>query len=154
KAADKESEKDKEKEKSKAFTIDLEGIQDRIVALPMDPSNIRSFNVGKGYIYYSSSPIQGLSGPLPGESTEVHAYDLKERKDKALISDVDPFTISFDSSKIIYQAQDRGYGIIDAKPDNQKKPGDGKLNLSGMRAEIDPPQEWKQMFNEVWRQER
>ena len=23
-----------------------------------------------------------------------------------------------------------------------------------MRAEIDPPQEWKQIFNEVWRQER
>src|SRR5207237_9200096 len=23
-----------------------------------------------------------------------------------------------------------------------------------MRAEVDPPQEWKQIFNEVWRQER
>ena len=154
KATGKDSDKNKDKEKSKEFIIDLDGIQDRVVALPMDPSNIRSFNVGKGYIYYSSSPVQGLSGPLPGESTEVHAYDLKERKDKVLISEVDRFTISFDGSKIIYQGPDRSYGIIDAKPDSQKKPGDGKLNLSGMRAEIDPPQEWKQMFNEVWRQER
>ena len=46
------------------------------------------------------------------------------------------------------------YGIIDAKPDAQKKVGDGALNLAGMRAEVDPPQEWKQIFNEVWRQER
>ena len=46
------------------------------------------------------------------------------------------------------------YGIIDAKPDTQKKVGDGALNLSTMRAEINPPEEWKQMFNEVWRQER
>jgi len=96
KAIGKDSDKNKDKEKSKEFIIDLDGIQDRVVALPMDPSNIRSFNVGKGYIYYSSSPVQGLSGPLPGESTEVHAYDLKERKDKVLISDVDRFTISFD----------------------------------------------------------
>ena len=44
--------------------------------------------------------------------------------------------------------------FIDAKPDGEKKVGEGALNLSGMRAEIDPPQEWKQMFNEVWRQER
>src|SRR6185369_9193282 len=101
KAIGKDSDKNKEKDKPKEFAIDLDGIQDRVVALPMDPSNIRSFNVGKGYIYYSSSPVQGLSGPLPGESTEVHAYDLKERKDKVLISEVDRFTISFDGSKII-----------------------------------------------------
>ena len=62
--------KDKDKEKPKEFSIDLDGIQNRVVALPMDPSNIRAFNAAKGYIYYSSSPIQGLSGPMPGESTE------------------------------------------------------------------------------------
>src|SRR5260370_1899672 len=46
-------------------------------------------------------------------------------------------------------------GIIDAKPAGEpKKVGDGALSLNGMRAEIDPPQEWKEMFNEVWRQER
>jgi len=45
------------------------------------------------------------------------------------------------------------YGIVDAKAE-QKKPGEGAISLSGMKAEIDPPAEWKQMFNEVWRQER
>ena len=32
--------------------------------------------------------------------------------------------------------------------------GDGALKLDGMRVEVDPPQEWKEIFNEVWRQER
>ncbi len=145
---------DKEKEKPKEFGIDLDGIQDRVVALPMPPSNIVSFNAGKGYIYYASTPVQGLSGPLPGETTAVHAYDLKERKDKVLIEDVQHFALSFDGSKLLYAGEDHSYGIIDAKPDGQKKVGEGKLNLSGMRAEVDPPQEWKQMFDEVWRQER
>ncbi|HEY6185515.1 MAG TPA: PDZ domain-containing protein [Terriglobales bacterium] len=156
KATGKETDKDKakDKEKPKEFSIDLDGIQNRVVALPMDPSNIRVFNAGKGYIYYSSTPIQGLSGPIPGDSTAVHAYDLKERKDKVLIENVDRFVLSFDGSKLLYEAPDHSYGIIDAKPDNQKKVGDGKLNLSGMRAEVDPPQEWKNMFEEVWRQER
>src|SRR5205807_2527465 len=69
--------------------------------------------------------------------------------------------------KLLYQSADgegqgavqgqqaHTYGIIDAKPgDNPKKVGDGVLKLDGMRAEIDPTQEWKQIFSEVWRHER
>ena len=154
KTAAAQGDKDKEKEKPKEFSIDLDGIQDRVVALPMPAAIISAFNASKGYIYYSSTPIQGLSGPIPGETTALHAYDLKERKDKVLIEDVQRFALSFDGTKLLYAAPDQSFGIIDAKPDAQKKIGDGKLNLSGMRAEVDPPQEWKQMFNEVWRQER
>ena len=32
--------------------------------------------------------------------------------------------------------------------------GDGALNLASMEMRIDPRAEWKQMFNEAWRQER
>jgi len=149
---------EKEKEKPKEFRVDLEGIQNRIVALPVDPAVIATLAAGKGFVYYSTTPIRGMSGPLPGESSVVHAYDLKERKDKILIGDVDTFTVSFDGSKVLYQANGSGahsYGIIDAKPEaSPKKPGDGALNLGGMRAEVDPLQEWKQIFDEVWRQER
>ena len=158
KEKDKDQAKEKEKEKPKEFRIDLDGIQDRIVALPIDPAVIRTVAAAKGYVYYSVAPIQGLSGPLPGETAAVHAYDLKERKNKLLIENVEHFALSFDGSKVLYETAGEGehsYGIIDAKPGDQpKKTSDGKLNLSGMRAEIDPPQEWAEMFNEVWRQER
>ena len=150
--------KDSEKAKPAEFRIDLDGIQDRVVDLPIEPSVIRTLSAAKGYVYYSSSPIQGLSGPLPGETSAVHAFDLKERKNKVLIDNVERFALSFDGSKLLYETAgggDHGYGIIDAKPSDQpKKATDGRLNLGGMRAEIDPPLEWQEMFNEVWRQER
>jgi len=164
KPAGKES---KEKEKPPEFRIDLDGIQDRIVALPGEPAVIRSFSAAKGFIYFATAPAQGLSGPIPGEASAVHAYDLKERKNKVLIEEVERFALSFDGTKLLYESGPPGgaagaegvaahsYGIIDAKPDEKpKKVGDGALALTGMRAEVDPPQEWKQMFNEVWRQER
>jgi tricorn protease len=163
---DKDKEKDKEKDKKEKekpveVKIDLEGVQDRVVALPTDPAVIRSFAAAKGFLYYSTAPIQGLSGPVPGESPAVHAYDLKERKEKTLIENVQRFALSYDGSKLLYQDDSGGprathtYGIIDAKPAGEpKKVGDGALSLNGMRAEIDPPQEWKNVFNEVWRQER
>jgi tricorn protease len=142
------------KEVVKNFHIDLDGVQNRIVALPVAPASITSMGAAKGFLYYSTQPVQGLSGPLPGEESAIHAFDFKERKEKTLIEGISRWNISFDGSKILYEAKG-AYGIIDAKPDPApKKVGDGSLNLGGLRAEIDPPAEWKQIFNEVWRQER
>jgi len=137
------------------FKIDLDGIRNRIVALAVPPAVIRAYDASKDAIYYSTSPIQGLSGPLPGENPAIHAYDLKERKDKVLLDGTDRFALSRDGSKLLYKAEgDSGpLGIIDAKPpDSPHKMGDGALKLDGLRVEVDPPQEWKEIFNEVWRQ--
>jgi tricorn protease len=155
---DKDKDKKEEKEKPKEFRIDLDGITNRILALPTEPAVINTYLASKGFIFYSTTPIQGLSGPIPGESPAIHVYDLKERKDKVLLEGAQRFALSFDGSKLLYEA-DGGrdghtYGIVDAKPDGPKKVGDGVLNLGGMKAQIDPAAEWKQMFNEVWRQER
>src|SRR5439155_5980534 len=147
---DKDKDKDKkEKEKPVEVKVDLEGIQDRVVALPTDPAVIRSFTAAKGFLYYSTAPVQGLSGPVPGEGSAVHVYDLKERKEKTLIENVQHFALSFDGSRLLYQDDGGGphgthtYGIIDANPAGEpKKVGDGALSLNGMRAEIDPAQEW------------
>jgi len=160
KTKDKDKEKDKkEKEKPVEVKIDLDGIQGRVVAVAVDPAVIRTFAAAKGFLYYSTTPMQGLSGPIAGEGSALRTYDLKERKETTLIENVERFALSFDGSKLLYEGDGpRGahaYGIIDAKPAGApKKVGDGALSLNGMRAEIDPLQEWKEMFNEVWRQER
>jgi tricorn protease len=155
---DKDKDKKSEKEKPKEFRIDLDGIGNRIVALPVDPAVMGSYLASKGFIFYSTTPLQGLSGPIPGEAAAIHVYDLKERKDKVLLEGAQRFALSFDGSKLLYEAEGgrdgHTYGIIDAKPDGPKKAGDGALNFSGMKVQVDPSAEWKQMFNEVWRQER
>ncbi len=165
KPAPKEQEKSAEKtaepetkQPPKVFKIDLDGIQNRVVALAAPPAVIQVFDVSKDAIYYSSSPIRGLSGPLPGEEPAIHAYDLKDRKDKVLIEGADRFALSNDRSKLLYATTGEGpsrYGIIDAKPpDAPHKASEGILNLAGLRVEVDPQQEWKEIYNEVWRQER
>ena len=158
KSPEKKKEEAKEAEKeanevAKNFHIDLDGLQNRIVALPVPPASINEVNAAKGFLYYSTQPVQGLSGPLPGEESAIHAFDMKERKEKTLIEGTQHWALSFDGSKILYQAGNT-FGIIDAKPDPQKHVGDGTINVSAMRADVDPPAEWKQMFNEVYRQER
>ncbi len=134
------------KEPPKEFKIDLDGIQNRIVALAVPPAVIRGLDASKEAIYYSTVPIQGLSGPIAGENPAIHAYDLKERKDKVLLEGTEHFALSHDGSKVAYRVDGEGaqIGIIDAKAgDSPHKVGDGALNLGGMRVEVDPPQEWK-----------
>ncbi|MGD0955608.1 MAG: PDZ domain-containing protein [Candidatus Acidiferrales bacterium] len=155
--------------KNEPFKIDLDGLGDRIVALPIPPGSLQTLGAAKGFVYYVTAPVMGLSGPVPGEDFAIHVFDMKERKDQVLVSGANGFALSFDGKKLLYSAPKGGagaeeevgtsnnvYGIIDAAPQSSgpHKPGDGGLNLSGMRAEIDPPAEWKQMFFETYRQER
>ena len=153
------------------FRIDLEGLPGRVAALPVATGNYAGLAASKDAVFYLSQPVVGLSGPLPGEKPEMGAYDLKERKSGTVVSGATGFSLSFDGKKILYEARksepgqddaeafgpkDRTYGIVDAKlPDKDAhKGGDGLLDLSNMRAEVDPRAEWLQMFNEAWRQER
>jgi tricorn protease len=163
-----EKEKKETEDVAKNFRIDLDGIQNRVTALPTPPANIARLQAGKDGVYYSTSPISGLSGPLPGENPAIHVYDLKERKDEVLLTGATSFTLSFDGSKLLYSGSpsgeagdddpgphDRTFGIIDAKPSGSPhKVGDGALNLSSLQMRIDPRAEWKQMFNETLREER
>jgi tricorn protease len=148
--------KDEKTEKKEPFRVDLEGIENRIVALPTPPGNLGNLAAAEGRVYYSSNPTRGYSGPLPGLTPEIHVFDLDKRKDHVLLAGAANFALSFDGKKLLYAGPQDKWGIIDAAPPSgpEHHAGEGALNLSGLRAEIDPRAEWKQMFNEAWRQER
>lgn len=143
-------------EKKQAFRIDLDGIQNRVVALPTPPGNFGSLSASDGRVYYASSPTFGYSGPLPGSEPEIRVFDIPARKDHVLISGATGYSLSADGKKILYSTPSNAFGIVDAEPPagGPHHVGEGALDLAGLRAEIDPRAEWKQMFNEAWRQER
>jgi tricorn protease len=152
------------------FRIDLAGLPERVAALPVATGNYGGLMASKDAVFYVSQPVAGLSGPLPGEKPELAAYDLKERKNGTVVPGATGFALSFDGKKILYEArkaepgqddaeafgpQEHTYGIVEAKLDKEPhKAGDGALDISNLRAEIDPRAEWLEMFNEAWRQER
>jgi tricorn protease len=150
------------KEAPKPFRIDLDGISARIVALPMPVANVDTLAAAKNLVLYSTLPIFGLSGPLPGEAPTIHVFDMAKRKGSVLLTGAARFTVSFDGKKLLYAARPEGgegaagvFGILStAPPSSPHHVGDGKLNLSGMNAEINPRAEWREMFFDAWREER
>ena len=134
--------------------IDLDGLMGRAVALPIDPANIAQMDARGDRIYYLTQPISDLAGPLKGEASALHFYDVKTRKDSVVTSDVDSYSLSLDGERVLVK-HDKDYTVLDTKTDAAKdEETRKKLNLDHMRVLVDPPAEWSEMFDNGWRLER
>ena len=140
--------KEKEKKKpAKTFSVDFEGLDQRIIALPVPARNYFILQAGKeGEVFYLEAPVESRS-PSPKE-TKLKKFNPKERKDEDMMPGVNYFLLSADKKKILYMSKDK-WGII---PSSGKiEPGQGKLNIDAIEVRIDPRAEWQQIFHEAWR---
>ncbi|MFT4031337.1 MAG: PDZ domain-containing protein [Siphonobacter sp.] len=140
-----EKKTDDKKEEPKVI-VDLEGIGQRILALPVPAAVLGNLAVGDGGKLFYVNYGDAVTKPA------LQRFDLKERKNEAFLPGVAGYTLSADGKKLLYFTGPDNVGIVDvgAKPN----PGDGKVNTSNLQALIDPRQEWKQMIDEFWRIER
>jgi tricorn protease len=125
--------------------IDTDGMQDRIIDLPVKPGNYSDLGVGdSGEVFYIIRPS------IPSDKSSLHKYSLKDRKDEEVM-DLDNYTISVDRKKMLYQ-KDEVFGITvtGKKPDPEK----GPLKTDAISVKIDPKAEWPEIFDEAWRVNR
>ncbi|HZX11739.1 MAG TPA: PDZ domain-containing protein, partial [Acidobacteriota bacterium] len=145
-----ENKKEGGEEEETKFHIDFEGLNERILNIPVPEGNYYSLQTGNsGETFYLEAPPTSRS-PYSQE-TKLHKFDLDKRKDTVILTGVNGYKISADHKKLLYiSGQDFG---ITAISDNIK-PGQGKLNTESIEVQIDPPKEWKQIFHEAWRVNR
>jgi tricorn protease len=149
KGKDSDAEKDKEKEDkdAKAPTmVDIDGLEQRIQALPIPMGEYSSLQVGKtGQIYYLKA-----DGALdPGQRVQsLHRFDLEKRKATNVLDKVDQYVISADHKRVLVNSKDR-WSICDLgdKVDISKD----ELAVDKVEVRIDPRAEWKEMFLDAWR---
>jgi tricorn protease len=152
-AKSKEGDKTKEgekKEEAVKVTIDLEGIGQRIVSLPIKAANYVSLDTGKaGTLFLSETvDVPRFGDPPP---VTVSKFDLPTRKTEPFVSGISGFAVSANGEKVLYHL---GPGWFITGTAVVVKPGDGALKLDEMEVYVDPRAEWNQMYHEVWRIER
>lgn len=131
-----------------AVKIDFDGLDRRIVALPVPTGSYRNLAAGEaGQIFYLESPPDVGSAAQPGGS--LHKYDFKARKDEVVLTGVLRFELSTDKKKLFYAGPENALFIIDVAPKPQ--PGKGRLNVDAIEVRVVPTAEWKQIFDEAWR---
>jgi tricorn protease len=145
---------DKGKEGEKAeevkVTIDLDGIGQRIVALPIKPANYVGLDRGKaGILFLSEIPdVPRLDAPT---LLTVSKFDLATRKTEPFVAGVNGFWVSANGEKALYR---QGPSWAIAATPGPAKPGEGALKMDQMEVYADPRAEWGQMYHEVWRIQR
>lgn len=130
-----ENEKSKTKKSDKAKTkVDLDHINNRIVALPLSPGR-----------YSLNGTTENLLTYMRGRTIGV--YDLKKLEDKRLVENASGFDISADGKKMIYRTN-HDFFIVNAG--QKPAPGNGKISFKDVKQFVHPEAEWKQIFHEVW----
>ena len=126
--------------------IDFEGLNQRILALPVQAggySNLEAGEAGKLY-YVRSSP----AGRFGGGGGDLVMFDLTEREETVLLSGVVGFSLSADGRKVLYAGRD-DFGIANAGGKIDR--GESAIPTDKLTIRIDPRAEWKQIYDEVWR---
>lgn len=155
--------------------IDFDGIQQRIISVPGVPERQYSdLQAGiDGYVYYLEAGRGGGGGgggpAAGGGGNELQRYRLCDRRATTFVTGVAAYEISADHRKLLYRAAGGGGGVGGGPgaAANQPAPqlflvdadrtapqaGQGRLNYS-LRMYLEPKEEFKQIFNEGWRNQR
>ncbi|MEO1969687.1 MAG: S41 family peptidase [Sphingomonadaceae bacterium] len=136
------------------ISIDFDGMMARADALPIASANIDSIDVRAGKIIYLTDPVATLTGPLPGEDSKLHIYDIKKRTDLVIADKVDRYSISGNGQSVLIK-QGHSYKVVLTKPDALEDQANVHgVDLDHMRMLVDPRKEWNEMFENAWRLER
>ena len=157
--------KGKAKDEKKAapdVKIDLVGIEDRAVAMPVPEGLYGQVAAVPGKVIYTSYPIEGSLGVdwtavEPEAKGAIEAWDLVEQKHETLVSGITYFELSADAHTLVYRAGNRlralPAGIKPEPAAAEKPPGreSGWIDLSRVKVSVEPATEWAQMYREAWR---
>ena len=155
--------------------IDFDGLRQRIISVPgIAERQYSSLHSGAdGIVYYlEATRAQGAGGGGGfggGAANELIRYRLCNRQAATFVNGVTAFEVSADGRKLVYRSAGGGGGgrgagagaagpptpslfIVDADR-TPPQPGSGRVNFT-LRMYLDPKEEFKQIFNEGWRNQR
>src|SRR5712692_7906965 len=160
---DKTKDKDKDKEKEKkeepvVVKIDLDGISQRILSLPIPGKNYVNMLPGKsGILFLAEAPMVITDDDQPNVNQTIQKFDLSKRKVDKFLEEVNDYVVSFDGDKILYRKGEQwATASTEEAPSGggPPKPGFGPLKLDSMEVYVEPRAMWKQIYDETWRIER
>lgn len=120
----------------KETKIDLDGLMDRIIELPIPSGSYSSPLATEGKLLFRT------------EEGALMAFDLAAKKLQELAQGVGGYVLSGDGKKLAVFIGG-GLSIVDAGAPFSA--GQGRVDLSGWTVTVDPEAEWRQIFLEAWR---
>lgn len=146
-----QKEEGEEPEGPKPVRIDWEGLDGRIHVLDaVGRGNFGGLLATADALYYLSWPTVGMAEEWP--TPELRAYSVEDDAVTPVLPRVQAYDLSAKANKLLVQLED-GFYVVDAgagPPDLT----DARLDTAGVVVEVEPREEWKQIYFEAWRHMR
>jgi len=152
--SDDKDKKSDDKDKKVVVKVDIKGIDDRIVALPVAQKAYFGMEVAHdGNLYYVESSQPGSGIEPNGQATNISSlirFDFEKKKAEKVFDDVVEFNLSADGKVILTISEEGALKTAEIGEKMEAK----DLNTADVKVKINPREEWEQIFDEVWRTER
>lgn len=149
KKGEKKSEKKADKKPDKALVrVDVEGVRDRIVALPVGEAARRNLRVGKAGELWFLETVGRRGFEVYDGPARLQRYRLEDRTLTTVATNVDGFDLSADGGRVLYGVGGSWY-VQEAA--DSLSPGEGRLALEAAQVRVEPRAEWAQILDEAWR---
>lgn len=150
---DSENGQDDSDEPSEAVTvsIDLEGLPQRVMEVPVEPNNYRALAINDNRLFWVEVTVdEERTQKLV--SLEIKADPIEP---KTVMDDIRSYEVSMDGKKLLVRKKNIFY-LLEADKDGSKEKEleKKKVDLSNWSFSIHPRDEWRQMLLEAWRLER
>jgi tricorn protease len=130
--------------------VDLVGLTDRIVDVPVPADRYQRVEVVEGRLLLLTQEEAGERGPME-PVRRLSAFDMKKKELKVIASKISGFQVSADRKKLLVQTE-KAFTVVDAGTDDVDGNKDRiKVETDGWTVVVDPPAEWRQIFHETWR---
>lgn len=135
-------------EKAEPKKIDFDGIESRVVRLPIESDNYGYLSVANDVLFFVRQPAQ-YYGRGSDTKPELKTFNLKDQKLETFLDDCGGYSISADGTKILVHRG--GFKMYDVA----SKAGEAKsFSTDGLEMDLVPTEEWNEVFEEVWRRFR
>jgi tricorn protease len=151
-----------EEAKPEPIAIDFDGIAGRVLELPVEAGRYFASDglaATESQLFFLARPLTGINEEGGGDEEEpmpgtLMAFDLAKKEAKPFIENVAGFELQPKAGKLVFS---RGPGEIyvvgaDAPPGEDL--AEARVALEGITIELDPRDEWRQIFFESWREMR
>ena len=142
------SKKDKEeKEELPETVIDIDKFENRVELMDIAPGNIGNLTAVEGKLLFARYPN---AGSPKGSKASLDYYDFEKREVKTIVSNVSDFTVTANGKKVLVRQKEK-LAVLEINADQKI---DKTVPTDKMVMNVIPKEEWKQIFNDVWRLER
>ncbi len=145
--------KDKHEHKDKKprgpMSIEFEGIETRVIRVPIEADNFTALKIGDDSLLYQRNGAF-YYGRESNVKSSVMAYSIKEREAKPVAEDVTEWSATADGKHVLAQLSSKEIKYFEVGKSDEAK----TVPLAGLATTRIPAAEWREIFAEVWRRYR